>query len=137
MGRAIGWSAASALILAGAALAQPQPDGPMRKPGWWEMQATLTGPTPQPMRQTIHICTDAQVERAQNPFGVRNPPNCPQKLATRAGMGLCQGRTCRRLVSRIIAEETGQNPADILPTTSRPPVRTLPLGTLARGEDDE
>ena len=59
------------------------------------------------------------------------------KLRTRAGMGLCQGRTCRRLISRVIAEETGQAPADILPPTSRPPVRTVSLDALAGGGDDE
>ncbi len=59
------------------------------------------------------------------------------KIWTRAGMGLCQGRTCRRLISRVIAEETGQSPADILPPTSRPPVRTISLDALAGGEDDE
>ena len=59
------------------------------------------------------------------------------KLRTRAGMGLCQGRTCRRLISRVISEETGQSPADILPPTSRPPVRTISLDALAGGEDDE
>lgn len=59
------------------------------------------------------------------------------KLRTRAGMGLCQGRTCRRLISKIIAEETGRQPADIFPATSRAPVRTVQLGTLAGGDDDE
>lgn len=59
------------------------------------------------------------------------------KARTRAGMGLCQGRTCRRLISRVIAEETGQAPADILPPTSRPPVRTISLIALAGGDDDE
>lgn len=59
------------------------------------------------------------------------------KNRTRAGMGLCQGRTCRRLIARIIAEETGQAVPDILPPTSRPPVRTIPLSALAGGEDDE
>lgn len=58
------------------------------------------------------------------------------KLATRAGMGLCQGRTCRKIISQIIAEETGQNIADILPMTTRPPVRPVPLGILAGGEAD-
>ena len=59
------------------------------------------------------------------------------KNRTRAGMGLCQGRTCRRLISRVIAEETGQEAADILPPTSRPPVRTISLGALAGGVDEE
>ena len=29
------------------------------------------------------------------------------KKRTRAGMGLCQGKTCERLIARIVAEQTG------------------------------
>jgi bacterioferritin-associated ferredoxin len=53
------------------------------------------------------------------------------KWRTRAGMGLCQSKTCRRLVSKILAEETGQAMADINPATHRPPVRPVELGVLA------
>ncbi len=47
------------------------------------------------------------------------------KRRTRAGMGLCQGHTCSKLVARIIAEETGKPLAEIPPATVRPPVRPL------------
>ncbi len=50
------------------------------------------------------------------------------KRRTRAGMGLCQGKTCERLIQRIIAEETGKNPADILPQHKRMPVRPITVG---------
>ncbi len=52
------------------------------------------------------------------------------KRRTRAGMGLCQGKTCSRLISRIIAEETGKPLAEIMPGTFRPPVRPLPSGVF-------
>ena len=52
------------------------------------------------------------------------------KRATRAGMGLCQGSTCGRLVAQIIAEETGRPAAEVLPGTPRPPVRPVPLRRL-------
>lgn len=52
------------------------------------------------------------------------------KKRTRAGMGLCQGKTCERLVAKIIAEETGKNPADILPAKSRIPVRPVKISIL-------
>lgn len=58
------------------------------------------------------------------------------KLRTHAGMGLCQGRTCRRLVSQLLAQETGVPTADILPPTSRPPVRTACVSEFLCGEDD-
>ena len=53
------------------------------------------------------------------------------KRRTRAGMGLCQGKTCRRLVQRIIAEETRQQIGEVEPSTFRPPVRPVPLAVLA------
>ena len=50
------------------------------------------------------------------------------KRRTRACMGLCQGKTCGRLVERIIAEKTGQSPADVLPQKSRMPARPVTVG---------
>lgn len=85
-----------------------------------------------------YICRCNEITEAEVRQAVREGARtvAAVKLATRAGMGLCQGRTCRRLVSRIIAEETGQNPADILPATVRTPVRTVAMEALAGGEDD-
>ena len=53
------------------------------------------------------------------------------KRITRAGMGLCQGQTCQRLVSQILAEELGLSIAEIEPTTARGPVRPLRLSAFA------
>ena len=53
------------------------------------------------------------------------------KRRVRAGMGLCQGRTCGKLVSRIIAEETGKKMNEIQGSTDRPPVRPVTFGELA------
>jgi len=47
------------------------------------------------------------------------------KRRTRAGMGLCQGRTCGRLIARVIAQKTGIPLAEIDPSRSRPPVRPV------------
>ncbi len=55
------------------------------------------------------------------------------KRVTRAGMGLCQGQTCQRLVTRILSEELGYSVAEIEPTTARAPVRPLPLAAFATG----
>ena len=57
------------------------------------------------------------------------------KWRTRAGMGLCQGKTCARLVAGIIAEETGVRAEEVTPSTSRPPVRPTFLGALAERPD--
>ena len=58
------------------------------------------------------------------------------KRRTRAGMGLCQGKTCERLVARIIAEQTGRPMAEILPPKSRIQVRPVKSGIIG-GQDDQ
>ncbi len=57
------------------------------------------------------------------------------KRRTRAGMGLCQGKTCGLLVRRILAERLDHPLSEIQPMTQRPPVRPLPIGILAQPED--
>lgn len=53
------------------------------------------------------------------------------KRMTRAGMGPCQGRTCGRLVVRIISERTGIPTARIRPMKPQFPVRPAKLGAIA------
>lgn len=59
----------------------------------------------------------------------------------RAGMGPCQGRTCRRLVSQIISRELKTPPSEIYPPTFRPPNRPvsfkLIMSELERHKDEE
>jgi len=54
------------------------------------------------------------------------------KKRTRAGMGLCQGRTCSTLIRDIIAEMTGDKKEDILPDTVRPPLYPVELDVLGQ-----
>jgi len=56
------------------------------------------------------------------------------KRRSTACMGLCQGKTCERLVSRIISETTGKNPAEILPQRCRMPARPIKLSIIG-GEE--
>jgi len=56
------------------------------------------------------------------------------KRWTRAGMGLCQGRTCKVNVAKILARETHKNPKDVLPSTYRQPVRPVKMGVLSDNE---
>lgn len=58
------------------------------------------------------------------------------KRYTRAGAGLCQGRTCRRLTERILAEKTGIPLSEIEPATFRQPVRPVSIGLLADVQDE-
>lgn len=59
------------------------------------------------------------------------------KRRTRAGMGLCQGRTCEKMVQAILKAELGETAEEISRNTSRPPVRPVTFGSLAGGEDNE
>lgn len=59
------------------------------------------------------------------------------KMVTRAGMGLCQGRTCSTIISRILAEETGKSLDEIKPAGYRPPLRPMDLGTLANKQSEK
>ncbi len=58
------------------------------------------------------------------------------KRRTRAGMGLCQGRTCEKLVQVILRQELGSSPEETGVSTPRPPVRPITFGALAGGESE-
>lgn len=57
----------------------------------------------------------------------------------RSGMGLCQGQTCGKLVKGIIASELKVSPAEVVPASSRAPMRPIEMCILAEdgGDDDE
>ncbi|NLY18433.1 MAG: (2Fe-2S)-binding protein [Clostridiaceae bacterium] len=59
------------------------------------------------------------------------------KRRTRAGMGLCQGKTCERLIAGIISEKTKKSISQIIVSTKRPPVRPVRLSLFKGEEDDE
>lgn len=54
-------------------------------------------------------------------------------------MGLCQGQTCGKLVKGIIASELKVSPAEVVPASSRAPMRPIEMCILAEdgGDDDE
>jgi bacterioferritin-associated ferredoxin len=79
------------------------------------------------------ICRCEEITKGEIKAAIRNGMQTLNgiKRVTRAGMGLCQGQTCQRLVTQIIAEELRQSVADIEPTTARGPVRPLMLSAFA------
>ena len=56
------------------------------------------------------------------------------KKLTRAGMGLCQGRTCAKVVESILESE-GISPPGTEPYQARPPVRGISIAALADAAD--
>ncbi len=79
------------------------------------------------------ICRCEEITRAEIKAAIRNGMRTLNgiKRITRAGMGLCQGQTCQRLVAQILSEELGLSAAEIDPTTARGPVRPLRLEVFA------
>lgn len=95
--------------------------------------------TPVLSRQTsvddddLVICRCEEITKGEIKEAIRNGMRTVSgiKRITRAGMGLCQGQTCQRIVTQIIAEELGQSPAEIEPTTARGPLRPLRMAVFA------
>lgn len=73
--------------------------------------------------------TAGEIRRAVREYGGTSVTELKRRV--RCGMGLCQGKTCGRLVSRIISEELSKAPCEIPPATDRPPVRPVTFGELA------
>lgn len=78
------------------------------------------------------ICRCEEITESEIVEAIRNGATTVNEIKrwTRAGMGLCQGRTCRRMVERILARETGIELKDIKPSTYRQPVRPIKMGAL-------
>lgn len=75
--------------------------------------------------------TAGEIRRAIREFHATTVTEVKRRV--RAGMGLCQGRSCSKLTMKILAEETGKVPSKLEPATSRPPVRPVTFGELAEG----
>lgn len=85
------------------------------------------------MKDDVIICrcedvTYGEIVRAVDE-GLRTAEEIKRIL--RCGMGPCQGRTCSRLIARIIAERTGAPASTIHFPTVRPPSRPVEIGVLA------
>lgn len=86
------------------------------------------------------VCRCEEVRRSEIESAIRDGAVTMNEIKrfTRAGMGLCQGRTCRKLVERIAASETGQPIATIQPSTYRQPTRPIQADLLRHtGESTE
>ncbi|MDR1247722.1 MAG: (2Fe-2S)-binding protein [Treponema sp.] len=90
------------------------------------------------MDDAIIICRCEEITREEIVKAIQDGARTIDgvKKRTRAGMGLCQGKTCQRLTAQILAAETRRSMADLLPPTFRPPVRPLRIGILTRGDGD-
>jgi len=58
------------------------------------------------------------------------------KRVTRAGMGPCQGRTCRLLIAQELSMAYGVPMEEVLMPTFRPPTKPITMGALADAWED-
>jgi NAD(P)H-nitrite reductase large subunit len=58
------------------------------------------------------------------------------KRLTRAGMGLCQGKSCSHLIRDILHRELGIAKEELEPCTTRPPVRLIPSRAFTKAEQE-
>ena len=59
------------------------------------------------------------------------------KVATRLGMGQCQGRMCWPAMARFVALNTGKPIEEIGPLSVRPPIVPVTVGELAEMESTD
>jgi hypothetical protein len=68
---------------------------PARKPGWWELDMTTQMSSgAQPVRQTVHLCTNPAVDKVQTPVGVRVEKRCQPLQVSRTSGGWSFTQTC-------------------------------------------
>jgi NADPH-dependent 2,4-dienoyl-CoA reductase/sulfur reductase-like enzyme len=80
------------------------------------------------------VCRCEEVTAGQVRLALRGRPNLGPngvKIATRIGMGPCQGRQCGLSLTRLVAEAHGGGPDNIGFLNIRPPLKPLTLGELA------
>jgi len=94
----------------------------------------LYPPVEMPIPDTTQLCRCEEVTARQVRASLVGRPHLGSdgvKIATRAGMGPCQGRQCGLSLTRLVAEVHGRTPADIGFLHIRPPLKPLTLGELA------
>lgn len=91
------------------------------------------------LNEELIICRCQEVTKAQILQAIRDGARTVDgvKKRTRAGMGLCQGKTCARLVAQIISQECGIPMEGLLPATYRAPVRPVNMGDFLEDGADE
>ena len=90
-----------------------------------------------PKKDEILICrcediTQQEVEDAID-SGITDPEELKRFL--HVGMGPCQGRTCGRLVSRILAQKLKKDVSKLGATKQRPPLVSVPIRSFLGDEE--
>ncbi len=83
-----------------------------------------------PDELTICRCEEVRLRDIRRTLaaGCRTPAGI--KKATRCGMGVCQGNTCKGILQEVVAALTGGPPGGFPPPSVRAPLRPVDLGLL-------
>lgn len=86
----------------------------------------------------VHICRCEEITEDEIRQAIAEGASTVTGVKRRTGacMGLCQGRTCRRLIVNMIAREKGISPAEIETATVRPPVRPVTIASLLNADTE-
>lgn len=76
-------------------------------------------------------CEDLTKERIQECIQAGCRTIDEIKRVTRAGMGPCQGRTCRMLIAQELSNYYHIPMEEVMMSSFRPPVKPIPMGVLA------
>ena len=84
------------------------------------------------MNQDNIICRCEEVTEGEIREAIQNGCRTITEVKrwTRAGMGICQGLTCTRLVERILCEAQGITPVELEKRSIRQPLRPVSLSSL-------
>ena len=81
-------------------------------------------------------CEDVTLEAAERALCANSADPLSVKVATRIGMGLCQGRICSPYLIEWLRAKHGYRPAAAgRPWSVRPPISPVPIGDLASHTD--
>ncbi|MGI6118418.1 MAG: (2Fe-2S)-binding protein [Bilifractor sp.] len=80
----------------------------------------------------VVICRCEEITKAAIEEAIRN--GCHDldavKRATRAGMGMCQSKSCSTVIARMISQIAGVPASEVKPFTKRPPLRPISVDAL-------
>ena len=84
------------------------------------------------MNQDNIICRCEEVTEKEIREAIQNGCRTMSEVKrwTRAGMGICQGLTCARLIERLLCEMQGISPAELEKRSIRQPLRPVILSSL-------
>ncbi len=79
------------------------------------------------------ICRCEEIRESEIIDGIKKGDRTVEaiKRRTRSGMGLCQGKTCSRLIAAIIAKETSFGVGNQAPSSKRPPVGVISIREMS------